>query len=222
MRHRAVAVWFTGLPSSGKSTLARHLEQRLLDMGVAVQVLDGDEVRKSLSRGLGFSRSDREEHLRRLALLARFLIGSGILTVTATISPYCSAREAARRTLRRFVEVYVKCPLEVCVRRDVKGLYRKAMAGEISRFTGVSDLFEEPDAPEVVVETDRESVAECVDRIVAYLNESGGLAQSAEPPGLGASQAELLQRLLDQGWSWEAEQAFTSEDWSGSAKPGRR
>lgn len=156
MRYSAAAVWFTGLPSSGKSTLARHLEQRLRDMGITAQVLDGDEVRKSLSRGLGFSRSDREEHLRRLALLVRFLTDSGILTVTATISPYRSVREAARRTLKRFVEVYVKCPLEVCVQRDVKGLYRKALTGEIACFTGVSDVFEEPDAPEVVVETDRQ------------------------------------------------------------------
>lgn len=176
MQHDAVAVWFTGLPSSGKSTLARHLEQQLLDMGVSVQVLDGDEVRKGLSKGLGFSRADREEHLRRLALLVRFLTNSGTLTVTAMISPYRSAREAARRTLKRFVEVYVKCPLEVCVQRDVKGLYRRALAGEIASFTGVSDLFEEPDAPEVVVETDRESVTECVDRIVAYLSKNGEMA----------------------------------------------
>lgn len=212
MRHSAVAVWFTGLPCSGKSTLARHLEQRLRDMGIAVRVLDGDDLRRSLSRGLGFSRSDREEHLRRLALLVRFLTDSGILTVTATISPYRSVREAARRTLKHFAEIYVKCPLEVCVQRDVKGLYRKALAGEIEQFTGVSDPFEEPDAPDVVVETDKESIIECVARIVAYLSKSGKMARSAEQPMLGANEAEFLQCLLDRGWSREAEQSLLSGD----------
>jgi adenylyl-sulfate kinase len=186
------------------------LEQRLLDMGIAVQILDGDEVRKGLSKGLGFTRADREEHLRRLALLARFLTDSGLLTVTATISPYRSVRGAARRTLPRFVEVYVKCPLEVCMQRDVKGLYRKALAGEIGCFTGVSDPFEEPDSPEIVVRTDRESVAECVNRIMTYLDQNGGLTQPVDFPRLKANQAEFLQRLLDQGWSRDAERMLVS------------
>lgn len=217
-RQGAVAVWFTGLPCSGKSTLARHLERRLLEMSVAVQVLDGDEVRKCLSRGLGFSRSDREEHLRRLALVARYLTAGGILTVTATISPYRAARDSARRTLGRFVEVYVKCPLEVCISRDVKGLYRRALAGEIDRFTGVSDAFEAPVCPEVVVETERESVSECVARIVGYLDESRALARSAEDSAVAAAHVEFLRRLLEQGWSREAELFLDSEEWKGSVR----
>jgi adenylyl-sulfate kinase len=171
----AFTVWFTGLPSSGKSTLARLLETAIRARGFPVLVLDGDEVRTWLTAGLGFSREDREENLRRIAHLATFLNQAGVITITAAISPYASARQRAREVVGRFVEVYVDCPLEVCEQRDVKGLYRRARRGEIERFTGVSDPYEPPAAPEVAVHTAGESREACVARIVACVEAAGYL-----------------------------------------------
>jgi adenylyl-sulfate kinase len=168
-------IWFTGLPSSGKSTLARLLERRIRDRGVAVTVLDGDEVRTWLTAGLGFTRADRDENIRRIAALARFQNRSGVAAVTAAISPYRQARDEARALIRRFLEVYVECPIEICERRDVKGLYRKARLGEVQCFTGVSDPYEPPLAPDVVVRTDRETKDDCVERIVAAAEKAGYL-----------------------------------------------
>ena len=169
----ACTVWFTGLPSSGKSTLARLLEAEIRARGFAVVVLDGDEVRTWLTVGLGFSREDREENLRRIAHLAMFLNQAGVIAITAAISPYATARQRAREVIGGFVEVYVDCPLAVCEARDVKGLYRKARRGEVQRFTGVSDPYEPPAAPEVTVRTDRESREQCVARIVERLEALG-------------------------------------------------
>jgi len=168
-------IWLTGLPSSGKSTLARLVEAKIRDRGFPVMVLDGDEVRTWLTLGLGFSRADREENIRRIAHLAMFQNRSGVATITAAISPYQRARDEARRAIGRFVEVYVSCPIEVCEQRDVKGLYKKARRGEIQGFTGVSDPYEAPLAPEVVVRTDRESKEECVARIMERVEELGYL-----------------------------------------------
>src|SRR5262245_48922454 len=168
-------VWFTGLPCSGKSTRARLLEARIRERGFPVIVLDGDEVRTWLTAGLGFSREDREENIRRIAHLAMFQNRAGVATITAAISPYQSARDDARRLIGRFVEVYVNCPLEVCEQRDVKGLYKKARRGEIQAFTGVSDPYEAPVAPEVVVKTDQESEERCVARILERVEDLGFL-----------------------------------------------
>lgn len=168
-------VWFTGLPSSGKSTLARLVEAAIRERGFPVVVLDGDEVRTWLTAGLGFSREDREENIRRIAHLAMFQNVAGVSTITAAISPYRSGREAARRVIGRFIEVYVDCPLEVCEQRDVKGLYKKARRGEVQRFTGVSDPYEPPLAAEIVVRTDRESKQECLARIMARIEDLGYL-----------------------------------------------
>jgi adenylyl-sulfate kinase len=169
-------VWFTGLPSAGKSTLARLLEKELQRRDRPVEVLDGDEVRLRLTRGLGFSREDRDENVRRIAFVARLLAHHGVVAITAAISPYRAARAEARREIGRFVEVYVKCALDTCVQRDVKGLYRRALAGEISNFTGISDPYEEPLAAELTIETDRESTQASVERILARLEELGHLA----------------------------------------------
>jgi adenylylsulfate kinase len=168
-------VWFTGLSGAGKSTLARRLEQELARRGQRVEVLDGDEVRRNLSAGLGFSRADRDANIRRIAFVAGLLARHGVVAVVAAISPYRAAREEARRQLGRFVEVYVRCPLDVLVRRDVKGLYARALRGEIQHFTGVSDPYEEPERPDVVVDTDREGVEEALARIVAHLEDRGYL-----------------------------------------------
>jgi adenylyl-sulfate kinase len=162
-------VWFTGLPSAGKSTLAGMLAPELRARGLAVAVLDGDEIRAHLSRGLGFSKEDRDENIRRIAFVARLLSQHGVVAITATVSPYRAVRDEARCMIGRFVEVYVDCPLEVCMRRDAKGLYRKAVAGEIAQFTGVSDPYEPPTAAEVVVRTDRETPEESVGNLVRWL-----------------------------------------------------
>lgn len=168
-------VWFTGLPSSGKSTLARMLEQELGQQGWPVEVLDGDEVRLRLSRGLGFSKEDRDENIRRISYVAHLVTRSGGVAITCAISPYRGLRDEARQEIGRFVEVYVKCSLEVCVARDVKGLYAKALRGEIQAFTGISDPYEPPLYPEVVVETDQESPEESVANILRRLEELGYL-----------------------------------------------
>ena len=173
-------VWFTGLPSAGKSTLAQQLEKALRRRGLGVEVLDGDEVRKRLTKGLGFSKEDRDENIRRITYVAHLLARNGTVAITAAISPYRAIRDEAREEINRFVEVHVKCPLEVCIQRDVKGLYRRALAGEIPNFTGVSDPYEEPLRPEVTIETDRVSPEVGVERILAALEQLGYLR--AETP----------------------------------------
>ncbi len=176
-------VWFTGLPSAGKTTLARLLGRELQRRGHRVEVLDGDEVRQRLNRDLGFSKADRDENIRRIAFVAKLLARNGVVAVTAAISPYRGVREEARREIGRFVEVYVKCPLEVCIARDVKGLYRRALAGEISNLTGLSDPYEEPLNPELVLETDLDGPEASVQRLLARLEELEYLSP-AQPAGL--------------------------------------
>jgi adenylyl-sulfate kinase len=176
-------VWFTGLPSSGKSTLARMLEGVLMQRGRRVEVLDGDEVRLRLSRGLGFSKEDRDENIRRITYVAKLITRCGGVAITCAISPYRALREEARQEIGRFVEVYVKCALDVCIDRDVKGLYAKALRGEIPVFTGVSDPYEAPLAAEVVVETDRESPEESLAKILQHL-ETLGYLEGAPARGL--------------------------------------
>ncbi len=168
-------VWLTGLSSSGKSTLAFALERRLVDEGRACYVLDGDNVRHGLGRDLGFSAEDRAENIRRVAETARLFNDAGLIAVTAFISPYRDDRRGAREIVgpERFVEVFVDAPLEVCESRDPKGLYRRARAGEITEFTGVSAPYEAPRDPELRVRTDRLSVDEAVDRIMGLLRERG-------------------------------------------------
>ncbi|MGB4780513.1 adenylyl-sulfate kinase [Candidatus Methylomirabilis sp.] len=178
MPNKGFVVWFTGLPSSGKSTLAGLLAQEIPLRGLPVEILDGDEVRQRLTKGLGFSKEDRDENIRRIAFVAKLLSRNNVCAITAAISPYRSARDEAREEIGRFVEVYVRCPLETCVTRDVKGLYRRALAGEISNFTGISDPYEEPLNPEVVVETGQESTEASLRTIMTKLEELGYLALS--------------------------------------------
>jgi len=168
-------VWFTGLPSAGKSTLARLLENALVQRGRRVEVLDGDEVRQRLSRGLGFSKEDRDENIRRIAYVAKLITRCGGVAIACAISPYRALREEARGEIGSFVEVYVKCALDVCISRDVKGLYAKALRGEIPAFTGVSDPYEEPLAPELTLETDREPPEASLARILQRLEALGYL-----------------------------------------------
>src|SRR5206468_4482573 len=178
-----LTIWLTGLPSAGKSTIARRLALVLQGMGQRVIVLDGDEVRERLNKGLGFSKEDRDENVRRIAYVARLLTEAGAVVIVAAISPYRAARDAARAEIGRFAEIHVNCPVEECIRRDVKGLYKKALAGEIAHFTGVSDPYEPPLRPELVVETSREAPQESARGIVFFLQSLGYLpaAEIEEP-----------------------------------------
>ena len=168
-------VWFTGLSCAGKSTIAQAVARMLRERGLQVEVLDGDAVRENLSRGLGFSKADRDENIRRIAFVSKLLTRNGVATLVAAISPYRAAREAARREIGRFVEVYVHCPIEVCMGRDTKGLYRRAVAGEISAFTGISDPYEPPPSPELTLHTDKESPEQSAALVMSRLRELGVL-----------------------------------------------
>jgi adenylyl-sulfate kinase len=166
-------VWLTGLPSSGKSTLGGLLARELARRSRRVELLDGDEVRRTLGRELGFSRADRDENVRRVAWVAGLLARHGVIAVVAMISPYRATRAEARAQIGDFLEVHVACAQDECIRRDVKGLYRLALAGEIPSFTGVSDPYEPPEQPELVVQTDREREDESLGKLLALLGHRG-------------------------------------------------
>jgi adenylyl-sulfate kinase len=164
-RQKGFVVWFTGLSGAGKTTAAKLLEQRLRASGERVEVLDGDVVRTRLSKGLGFSKEDRDENVRRIAFVCELLSRHGVIAIVAAVSPYRAVRDEARARIPNFVEVYVECPLDVLIERDTKGLYRKALAGEIQQFTGISDPYEPPLAPEVVLHSALETVEESVENV---------------------------------------------------------
>jgi adenylyl-sulfate kinase len=182
----ACTLWFTGLPASGKSTVARLVAQALLARGERVEVLDGDEIRRHLSHGLGFSRADREENLRRIAFVADLLSRNGVHAISAAIAPFRTGRDEVRLRLgSRFVEVYLDAPVEVCARRDPKGLYARAFSGEIENFTGVSDPYEPPHKPELTLHTSVESPHESAARVLAYLDELGSNRPTRSRPASG-------------------------------------
>ena len=178
---RGFTVWLTGLSGAGKTTIAKRLEEELRARHKKVEVLDGDVVRTNLSKGLGFSKEDRDTNIRRIAFVCDLLTRNGVAVIGAAISPYRAVRKEARRIIGDFVEVYVQCPLDVLMQRDVKGLYNKAIRGEISNFTGVSDPYEEPLAPDVLVETHRETVEESVIKVLAALERRGYLPNGRRP-----------------------------------------
>jgi len=171
LRHRAVTLWFTGLSGSGKSTLANHVEQALVRREALAYVLDGDNIRHGLSANLGFSAEDRSENIRRIGEVAKLMNDAGVIVLTAFISPYRSDRARVRETLAQggFLEVFVDCPLEICERRDVKGLYRQARAGAIAEFTGISAPYEPPLAPELRVATAEHPLEACVAQVLGLL-----------------------------------------------------
>ena len=173
-------VWLTGLPSAGKTTIARELASRLAARGREVEHLDGDEVRKGLSADLGFDRKSREEHARRVTFVAKVLARHGTVPIVALISPYRSSRAKARDEIGRFVEVYVSTPLEECEKRDVKGLYKKARAGEIREMTGVDDPYEVPETPEITVDAENLTPAESAEFIIRELERDGWLASESD------------------------------------------
>jgi adenylylsulfate kinase len=170
-RERGVVIWFTGLSGSGKTTIAHRVEELLLDSGVPVEILDGDVVRENLSKGLGFSKEDRDTNIRRIAFVAHLLQRNGVFVITAAISPYRAIRDEARAMAKDFVEVFADAPLEVCESRDVKGLYAKARAGEIKGFTGIDDPYEAPENAEVVCDTEHEDVEQSARKVIDKLME---------------------------------------------------
>jgi len=180
MSDKGLTLWFTGLSGSGKSTLAQYLTPKLRELGNKVEVLDGDEVRENLSKGLGFSKEDRDTNITRIGYVANMLARNGVVAITAAISPYTEIRREVRsRAKAPFVEVYVQCPLDVVEERDTKGLYKKARAGIIKNFTGISDPYEEPEQAEVTVDTSKESIEESAQKILAYLRSKDLIAETA-------------------------------------------
>jgi adenylyl-sulfate kinase len=170
MNQLGLTVWLTGLSGAGKSTIAARVAAHLREQGRCVMVLDGDVIRKTLSRDLGFSREDRDTNVRRMGSIAEMLTRSGVVVIVAAIAPYRTARDDVRAQIGRFLEVYVHCPVEELVRRDVRGLYRRALAGELANFTGISDPYEEPVMPDVRVDTSIEVVDESVERVLSAIH----------------------------------------------------
>ncbi len=176
MEQRGVTLWFTGLSGAGKTTISKSLADDLRAQGYKLEVLDGDIVRTNLTKGLGFSKEDRDENIRRIGFVSHLLTRNGVIVIVSAISPYRAVRSEVRQRIGDFVEVFVNAPLSVCEDRDVKGLYKKARAGEIKQFTGIDDPYEPPDNPEVECRTDLEEMAESKAKVVAKLQELGYLS----------------------------------------------
>ena len=200
MGQKGFTLWFTGLSGAGKTTLARLVESELIARGHRVEVLDGDVIRTNLSKGLGFSKEDRDTNIRRIGFVCNLLTRNDVVAIAAAISPYREVRDELRRDIGSFVEVYVRCPIAVLAERDVKGLYKKALAGEIKNFTGVDDPYESPLAAEVIVETDSESPEESAARVIAKLEEMS-LVGALPSRNIKADEEEVTRRLEAPGYA---------------------
>jgi adenylyl-sulfate kinase len=198
--NKGFTLWFTGLPCSGKSTIAALLAPELERRGHGVEVLDGDVVRTNLCKGLGFSREDRDENIRRIGFVAKLVSRHGGIVITAAISPYRSIRDEVRASMENFVEVYVNTPLEVCIRRDVKGMYKKALAGELKHFTGIDDPYEPPLNPELVIQTDNETPGASSGRILAGLEQMGLIERTSDITYSFEEESRIRTRLIALGY----------------------
>lgn len=181
---QAFTIWFTGVPDSGKTTLARLLAKHVSDLGLVAKVLDGNELRESLSPDLGFTSTDRDKHNRRVGYLARVLNGQGIISIVAVIAPHAAIRQEIRNQTKNYIEVYVKCPEETLLARDTKGLYKKAVAGELTNLTGYNAPYDIPEKPEVTVDTDTQSPEACIEVLMRYLIAKGHLPLIQHQGGL--------------------------------------
>ena len=172
--HKSCILWYTGLSGSGKSTLANKVEEKMFDMGLHTYILDGDNVRLGLNKGLGFSDDDRKENIRRIGEVSKLFVDAGVIVSTAFISPFRSDRDMVRSIVKQgeFVEIYIDAPIDVCESRDPKGLYKKARAGEIKQFTGIDSPYEAPEHPELVVKTGEKSLEECANDVIEWLTEN--------------------------------------------------
>jgi len=195
-KNKGFVLWFTGLPCSGKSTLADFLKPELERRGRIVDVLDGDVVRTHLTKGLGFSKEDRDTNIRRIGFVAGLVARHGGIAITAAISPYRAIRDEIRGTVENFIEVFVNTPLEICIKRDVKGMYKKALAGEMKGFTGVDDPYEAPVSPEIIIETESETPEMSAARILGKL-EQLGLIEPAHEPAYTPEEAEKIRARLE-------------------------
>jgi adenylylsulfate kinase len=195
-KNKGFTLWFTGLPCSGKSTLAEIIAPELARRGRTVDILDGDVVRTNLTKGLGFSKEDRDENIRRIGFVCGLITKHGGIAISAAISPYRSVRDEVRSKIENFVEVFVDTPLELCIQRDVKGMYKKALAGEMKNFTGISDPYEPPLHPEIVIHTQKESEQESAARILGSL-ERMGLIEPAHEPAYTSDEAEKIRERLE-------------------------
>ena len=198
---KGFTLWFTGLSGAGKTTLASRCEEIFLERGMKVEVLDGDVVRTNLSKGLGFSKEDRDTNIRRIGWVCHILTRNDVVAIGAAISPYQAIRDENRKMIGRFVEVYCRCPIEVLKKRDPKGMYEKALRGEIKGFTGVDDPYEPPEKPEVVIESDKESVDQSVAKIIRTLELLGYIPSTGEVGDYAPAEEEKIkERLRDLGY----------------------
>lgn len=200
MSQKGFTLWFTGLSGAGKTTLANMIEAELQKRELRVEVLDGDVVRTNLSKGLGFSKEDRDTNIRRIGFVCHLLSRNGVAAISAAISPYRDIRDEVRQMIGNFVEVYVHCPLEVCAQRDVKGLYAKAMRGEIPVFTGVSDPYEEPLNPEVIVDSSTETTEQSFRKIMMTLEKLGYVPAIDSEVYSEEEEEEVKRRLEELGY----------------------
>jgi len=197
---KGFTLWFTGLSGSGKSTLANEVEGALLERGLKVEILDGDIVRQNLSKGLGFSKEDRDINIRRIGFVCNLLTRNDVIAIAAAISPYKTIRDENRKLIGRFVEIFCACPIDVLKDRDPKGLYEKALKGEIKNFTGIDDPYEPPDDAEIVCATDSESVDDSVIKILRTLELMGYVPDSGDSEYSDEEEAKIKQRLRDLGY----------------------
>lgn len=198
---KGFTVWFTGLSGAGKTTVSKLVEKEIRRRGRNVEMLDGDVIRTNLCKDLGFSKEDRDTNIRRIVFVCKLLTRNGAANMVAAISPYHKARDYARSEIDNFVEVFVECPVEVCIERDPKGLYKRALAGEIKHFTGISDPYEEPLYPELMLETDKETPDESAAKVVAKLEELGYLEPASQSDDeTDEDEAEVRKRLEALGY----------------------
>ncbi len=197
---RGFTLWFTGLSGAGKTTVSELVAETLRKRGHKVEILDGDIVRENLSKGLGFSKEDRDINIRRIGFVCNLLTRNGVVAIGAAISPYKAIRDENRKLIGDFVEVYMKCSIEALTERDVKGLYKKALAGEIKNFTGVSDPYEPPENPEVICDTEKETVAESHNKIIATLEKLGYVQPDGERAYTAEEEQKIQKRLEDLGY----------------------
>ena len=197
---KGFTLWFTGLSGSGKSTLSQAIEPVLLERDIKVEILDGDEIRTNLSKGLGFSKEDRDTNVRRIGFVASMLSRNDVVAITAAISPYKEIRDEIRARTETFVEVYTECSIEELTRRDPKGLYKKALAGEIANFTGISDPYEPPENAEIVVDTERETLEESLEKIVRSLELMGLIPAGEDQHTSPEAEVVIRERLQALGY----------------------
>jgi adenylylsulfate kinase len=199
-KNRGFTLWFTGLPCTGKSTLAELVAKEFERRGRGVEILDGDVVRTNLTKGLTFSKEDRDENIRRIGFVCGLLSKHGAIAISAAISPYRAVRDEVRSKIENFIEIFVDTPLELCIQRDVKGMYKKALAGEMKNFTGISDPYEPPLHPELVIETQKEGPEQSAARIVEKVEQVGFVDPAHEPAYTPAEGERIRERLVKLGY----------------------